>query len=53
MEYQFVVALILTLFIIYLSYLICILGDTTPSSFDLVESELELVVRFNTEYPTV
>ena len=53
MEYQFDVALILTLFTDYISDLICILGDTTPAPFDLVESELELVIRFNTEYPTV
>ena len=36
-----------------LSYLICILGDTTPSSFDLVESESEQVVELYIEYPTV
>ena len=53
MEYQFDVALILTLFTDYISDLICILGDATPAPFDLVESELELVIRFNTEYQTV
>ena len=36
-----------------LSYLICILGDTTPSPFDLVESESEQVVELYIEYPTV
>ena len=46
-EYQFDVALILSLFTIYLSYLICILGETTRAPFDLVESESELVAGFN------
>lgn len=44
MEYPFDVALIQTLFTVYLSHLRCILGDTTPASFDCVESESEQVV---------
>ena len=53
MEYPFDVVLILTLLTVYLSYLICILGDTTPAPFDFVESESQQVVNLYGEYPTV
>ena len=39
--------------LLHLSYRIYILGDTTPSSFDLVESESEQIVELYMEYPIV
>ena len=50
MEYQFDVALILTLFTVYLSYLINILVILL---YDLVESESEQVVGLYIQYPTI
>ena len=52
MEYPLDVVLILTLFTVYLSYLIYILGDTTSAPFDLVESKSQQVVGLYMKYPT-